>query len=108
MDRCVKSEYELGSQNFREFGDAEELQDARRDVGEFENAEALPDGGGLEADECAEARAVEVFDAAEVDHDFAAFGEKGLDRFSEFVGCVAYEFAVALHGFEFVSESIVP
>src|SRR5580698_11292402 len=107
MDRRLKIDCDLGGKNFREFGDAEELQDARCDVGKFENAEALSDRGGLEADECAETRTVEMFHPAEVDHDFTAFGEKRLDRFAEFVGCIAYELAVALHRFDFVSKSIV-
>ena len=92
----------------RELGDAKELQDARRDVGEFQNAESLFDGGRLEADQSTEARAVEVFYIAEVDHDLAAFGEKRLDHFPELVCCFAYEFAVALHRFEFVPKLIIP
>jgi hypothetical protein len=108
MDRRLKIDCDLGGKNFREFGDAEELQDARCDVGKFENAEALSDCGGLEADECAETRTVEMFHPAEVDHDFAAFGEKRLDRFAEFVGCISYKLSVALHRFDFIPELIVP
>ena len=50
----------------------------------------------------------QVFHSAEIDHDAATFGEKGLDRFPELIGRVANEFAVAFHRFDFVSKLIVP
>src|ERR1700722_968862 len=45
----------LRRKHLLQLGDAKQLQNARRNVGEFENAETLFDGGGLEADQCAKA-----------------------------------------------------
>ena len=73
ISRCMKFDCTLRRQDFLQFGDAKQLQDSRSDIGKFQNAETLLDGGSLQANQSAEARAVEVIHIAEVDHDATTF-----------------------------------
>src|ERR1019366_7172463 len=92
----VKIRSALRREHLRQMSDAQQFQHARCHVGEFKDAWPLADCGRLEANQCSEARAIQMFYITKVDNDATAKKNEGPHQFFYLTRGVTDQLAMTL------------
>src|ERR1019366_5901523 len=92
----VKISSALRREHLHQMSDAQQFQHARCHVGEFKDAWPLLDCGRLEANQRAEARAIQMFYTTKVDNDATAKRDEGPHQFFYLTRGVTDQLAMTL------------